>query len=139
MALAALDHVTLRTARLGELTTFYARVLGLRPGKRPPFGFGGSWLYCGGRAALHLVEAADLPGAPPSQTGQAPCIEHFAFRAENLAAFLAHLRAHDVAYRTAVVPGLEIRQVHLRDTDGNHVEIAFAPEEKADLGDYPGG
>ena len=33
MALAALDHVTLRTARLGELTSFYARVLGLRPGK----------------------------------------------------------------------------------------------------------
>ncbi len=143
MALAALDHVTLRTARLGELTTFYARVLGLRPGKRPPFGFSGTWLYCGGHAALHLVETADSPEAPPSPTGQTPCIEHFAFRAqgraENLADFLAHLRELDVAYRTAVVPEFEIRQVHLRDPDGNHVEIAFAPEEKAELGDYPGG
>ncbi len=139
MALAALDHVTLRTARLGELTTFYARVLGLRPGKRPPFGMGGAWLYCGGHAALHLVEAADSPEAPSPQTGQAPCIEHFAFRAENLADFLAHLRELDVAYRTAVVPEFEIRQVHLRDPDGNHVEIAFGPEEEAELGDYPGG
>ncbi len=133
MALAALDHVTLRTARLGELTTFYARVLGLRPGKRPPFGFGGTWLYCGGHAALHLVEAADSPEVP------APRIEHFAFRAENLAAFLAHLRELDVAYRTAIVPEFEIRQVHLHDPDGNHVEIAFAPEEEAELGDYPAG
>ncbi len=139
MALAALDHVTLRTARLGELTTFYARALGLRPGKRPPFGFAGTWLYCGGHAALHLVEIATSTEAPLSRTSQAPCIEHFAFRAENLAAFLAHLRELDIAYRTAVVPEFEIRQVHLRDPDGNHVEIAFAPEEEAELGDYPVG
>ncbi len=133
MALAALDHVTLRTARLGELTSFYARALGLRPGKRPPFGFDGAWLYCDGHAALHLVEVADSPEVP------APRIEHFAFRAENLADFLAHLRELDVAYRTAVVPEFEIRQVHLRDPDGNHIEIAFAATEEAELGDYPGG
>ncbi len=131
MALAALDHVTLRTARLGELTTFYAQALGLRPGKRPPFGFDGAWLYCGGHAALHLVEVADSPEVP------APRIEHFAFRAENLADFLTHLRELDIAYRTAVVPEFEIRQVHLHDPDGNHVEIAFAPGETAELGDYP--
>jgi len=133
MALAALDHVTLRTARLSELTDFYARVLGLAPGKRPGFQFPGAWLYCGDRAALHLVEVADSPEVP------APRIEHFAFRAEGLAEFLAHLRELDVAYRTAIVPNFEIRQVHLRDPDGNHVEIAFAPEEEAELGDYPGG
>ncbi len=132
MALAALDHVTIRTARLSELTDFYARVLDLKPGKRPGFQFPGAWLYCGGRAALHLVEVADPPEAP------APKIEHFAFRAEGLAEFLAHLRELDVAYRTAIVPDFEIRQVHLRDPDGNHVEIAFAPEEAAELGDYPG-
>jgi catechol 2,3-dioxygenase-like lactoylglutathione lyase family enzyme len=131
MALAALDHVTIHTSRLGALTDFYARVLELRPGKRPPFGFDGAWLYCDSHAALHLVEVADSPEVP------APRIEHFAFRAENLADFLAHLRALDVAYRTAVVPEFEIRQVHLRDPDGNHVEIAFAAEEEAELGDYP--
>jgi catechol 2,3-dioxygenase-like lactoylglutathione lyase family enzyme len=133
MALAALDHVTLRTARLGELTTFYARALGLRPGKRPPFDFDGAWLYCDSHAALHLVEVADSPVVP------SPRIEHFAFRAENLAEFLAHLRELDVAYRTAILPEFEIRQVHIRDPDGNHVEIAFAREEEAELGDYPAG
>jgi catechol 2,3-dioxygenase-like lactoylglutathione lyase family enzyme len=130
MALAALDHVTIRTARLAELTEFYTRVLGLTPGKRPGFKFPGAWLYCEGHAALHLVEVADSPEVP------APRIEHFAFRAEDgaengaesLAEFLARLSELDIAYRTAVVPDFEIRQVHIRDPDGNHVEIAFAPD-----------
>ncbi len=141
MALAALDHVTIRTARLGALTDFYTRVLGLGPGKRPPFDFAGAWLYCNGHAVLHLVEVADSPEVP------APRIEHFAFRAEgraeghadDLAEFLTRLREFDVTYRTAVVPEFGIRQVHLRDPDGNHIEIAFAPEEGAELGGHPGG
>jgi catechol 2,3-dioxygenase-like lactoylglutathione lyase family enzyme len=143
MALAALDHVTIHTTRLGALTDFYARVLGLRPGNRPPFKFTGAWLYCGDRPTLHLVElptAQDNP-APAAQDGPArtPKIEHFAFRAEGLAEFLAQLRDFDVAYRTTIGPEFEIRQVHIHDPDGNHVEIAFAPEEEAELGDYPGG
>ena len=133
MALAALDHINIRTARLGVLTDFYARVLGLRPGKRPPFDSGGAWLYCGDRAAVHLVEVSDSPEVP------APRIEHFAFRAENLAEFLAQLREFDVAYQTNIVPDLEIRQVNIRDPDGNHIEIAFGPTEEADLSDYPAG
>ena len=133
MTLSALDHVTIRTARLAELTGFYSEVLGLAPGARPGFRFPGAWLYCGELAALHLVEVADSPEVP------APRIEHFAFRAENLAEFLARLDEFDVAYRTAVVPEFGIRQVHLRDPDGNHVEIAFAAEEDAELGDPPGG
>ena len=141
MALAALDHVTIHTARLGELTDFYAKALGLRPGKRPPFGFGGAWLYCGDRPTLHLVElpaAQDSPErASPDSQATGPKIEHFAFRAEGLAEFLAQLRGLDIAYHTAIVPEFEIRQVHIRDPDGNHVEIAFAPEEEAELGDYP--
>ncbi len=152
MALAALDHVTIHTTRLGALTDFYARVLGLRPGNRPPFKFTGAWLYCGDRPTLHLVElptTQDNP-APATQDGPAqdspaqdspartPKIEHFAFRAEGLAEFLAQLRDFDVAYRTAIVPEFEIRQVHIRDPEGHHIEIAFAPEEKADLSDFPG-
>jgi catechol 2,3-dioxygenase-like lactoylglutathione lyase family enzyme len=131
MALAALDHINIRTARLGVLTDFYAQVLGLKPGKRPPFKSGGAWLYCGDRAAVHLVEVSDSPEVPT------PRIEHFAFRAENLAEFLAQLRESDIAYQTNIVPDLEIRQVNIYDPDGNHIEIAFGREEEADLSDFP--
>lgn len=133
MPLIDLDHVNIRTARLAEMTAFYGEVLGLEPGARPPFGFGGAWLYCGTRAAVHLVEVPEAPA------GRQPRIEHFAFRAEGLAAFLARLRARRVAYRISIVPGVNLRQVNVLDPDGNHIEIAFGPEEKADLADYPGG
>ena len=131
MPLTVLDHVNMRTARLGEMTAFYAEVLGLRPGNRPPFSFGGAWLYCGGRAAIHLVEVDTTP------QGTEPRIEHFAFKAEGLADFLATLRRMDVAYRVSIVPEWGIRQVNLRDPDGNRIEVQFAPEEDADLSDFP--
>ncbi len=139
MTVERLDHFTINTTDVPRSVEFYTDVLGLRDGDRPAFNFPGAWLYCGDHAAVHLVEVADSPEVPLSQTSQAPRIEHFAFRAENLAQFLAHLRALDVAYRTTVVPDLEIRQGHLHDPEGNHIEIAFGPNEEAELGDYPGG
>lgn len=127
MTLIALDHVNIRTADLAAMVSFYSDVLELAPGPRPPFSFNGAWLYCGANAAIHLVERA----IPPRE-GE-PHIEHFAFRAENLAAFLERLRIKQVPYQVNTVPGLGLRQVHVRDPDGNHIEIAFAAHEEADL------
>ncbi len=132
MTIHDLDHVNIRTARLAEMVAFYSDVLGLSPGARPPFGFAGAWLYCGDKAAVHLVEVDKAPG-----TGGAR-IEHFAFMAEGLARFLTKLREKGVAYRTAIIPGIGNRQIHLRDPDGNHIEIQFAASEEADLSDYSG-
>ena len=131
MPLVQLDHVNIRTARLAEMTTFYTEVLGLRPGARPDFDVDGAWLYCDAQAAVHLVAVCEAP------RGAGPKIEHFAFRAAGLADFLQHLQAMDVAYRISIVPGLGLRQVNIHDPDGNHIEIAFAAEEQADLADYP--
>ena len=131
MALQFLDHVNLRTTRLNEMTRFYSDVLGMRPGARPPFSFGGAWLYCGEKAAIHLVEVERAPRT------REPRIEHFAFRAVGLSDFLAHLRKLDTAYRISIVPGYELRQVNIHDPDGNHIEVTFAAEEEADLSNYP--
>ncbi len=126
MTLIDLDHVNIRTARGGALVRFYREVLGLEVGPRPPFSFDGTWLYCGTKAAIHLVEI-DSPGAGGGISG----IEHFAFTASGLEAFLDRLRAAEVAYEIRTVPDWGIRQVHLRDPDGNHVEVAFAPDDGA--------
>jgi len=125
MSLHWLDHVNIRTARLAEMVRFYTRVLGLEEGERPPFPFGGSWLYCGEKAAVHLVETPSTPA------GTGPRIEHFAFRASDLVDFLDRLGKHGVDYDITVVPGLELTQVNVRDPDGNHIEIAFEPHERA--------
>ena len=131
MPLVSLDHVNIRTANLAAMSGFYEDVIGLEKGPRPPFrGFDGAWHYCGGKAAVHLVEI-DRP-AEVKETQ----IEHFAFRGGELAAFLDNLRAAKIAYQVAVIPDIEIRQVNIYDPDGNHIEIQFAATEKADIGPF---
>jgi catechol 2,3-dioxygenase-like lactoylglutathione lyase family enzyme len=130
--IAWLDHVNIRTANLAAMSRFYEDVLGLRRGSRPDFRFGGAWHYCGDRAAVHLVEMQ----RPPE--GGSPRLEHFAFRAFGFAPFLDRLRRANVPYEISVVPGLDIRQVNIHDPDGNHIEVQFGPEEKADLAPFEG-
>ncbi len=124
------DHVNIRTANLANMLSFYQQVLGLESKERPPFGFGGAWMYAGDQAIVHLVEVAEQT-APED-----PQLEHFALRSAGLADFLAHLREHNVAYQIGIIPEWEIRQVNFYDPDGNHIHVDFAPEEQADLSDH---
>lgn len=101
---------------------FYTDVVGLTAGPRPPFSFAGSWLYCGDKAAVHLV-------GNPVEGGGESRIDHFAFRAQGLTDFLARLKSLQVPYRLSVVPQLGLRQVNIVDPDGNRIEVAFAAAE----------
>ncbi len=123
MPLVWLDHVNIRTANLEKMTRFYVDILGMEIGARPSFPFNGCWLYCGGRAAVHLVESSSTPA------GIEPQIEHFAFRAQDMPTFLDKLKKHGIPYRMATVPDLELEQVHISDPDGNHIEVAFDTRE----------
>ena len=125
MPLCWLDHVNIRTANLEAMTRFYSDVVGLTVGPRPPFPFAGAWLYCGDKAAVHLV------GRPVVGSGESH-IDHFAFRAQGLSDFLARLKSLEVPYRLTVVPQLELRQVNIADPDGNRIEVAFAADEVVD-------
>ena len=78
MPVSSLDHINIRTENLKKMTEFYAKVLGMKKGKRPAFKFGGAWLYCGNRAAVHLVEVKQQPKANNVQ------LEHFAFKANDI-------------------------------------------------------
>jgi hypothetical protein len=92
----------------------------LELGARPPYSFGGAWLYLNDQAVLHLVESE----SPPA--GAEPKIEHFAFRATGLNEFIARLDVSSVSYRRATVPATGLEQVHFSDPDGNHIEVGFA-------------
>lgn len=129
MALLDLDHVNIRTARLDAMSRFYEDILGLKLGPRPPFSFNGAWLYCGDKAAIHLVEIASEGPAADSSGSRLSGIEHFAFNAEGLDAFLARLEGREIGFELRTVPEFGTRQVHFRDPDGNHIEVAFAPAD----------
>lgn len=122
-----LDHVNLRTGRLDEMVAWYGEVLGMTPGPRPDFGFPGAWLYANEQALVHLV-AVD-PG--PGPQGDDLSLEHGAFSASGLAAFLALLDARGDRYRIVRIEDFGIVQVNIWDPDGNHLHIDFKASEEA--------
>jgi catechol-2,3-dioxygenase len=129
MGLQRLDHINVNTSQLETLKTFYSEVLGMTPGPRPNFSFGGAWMYCGGRPFVHLVERARLE--PMSGDLR---LQHFAFAADDLAGFLARLRELGVPYRVGIVDDFEICQINVTDPDGNHLHIDFPLAEARALG-----
>ncbi len=123
MQLGTLDHVNVRTAKVAEMRAWYARVLGMIDGDRPPFPFPGAWLYAGKNPVVHLVGVA----AEPANTD--PKLEHFAFSATGLKIFRDKLERLGETYNVRVVPGLGIVQFNVWDPDGNHIHIDFQPTE----------
>ncbi|WP_298850027.1 VOC family protein [uncultured Ruegeria sp.] len=125
MGIASLDHVNLRTTRLDEMIEWYGDVLGMAVGPRPPFPFPGAWLYAGERACVHLV------GVEAEATGSETelKLEHFAFSANGLDRFEAHLETSGISYRRVDVPAVNVIQVNVWDPDGNHIHIDFPSDE----------
>ena len=128
MPINALEHFTLRCKDLEETRAFYAEVLGMEVGPRPPFPFPGYWIYSGGTPVVHLAEeiegvtAQDRPANQEAGTGG---LDHVAFRATELSAMLARLRKHDVPFREAEVPGANLHQVFVYDPNKVMLELNF--------------
>jgi hypothetical protein len=101
----------------------------MSPGPRPNFSFGGAWMYCGGRPAVHLVERAKLEPVHGDLK-----LQHFAFAAKGLGEFLARLSQLDVPYRVGILDDFEICQINLTDPDGNHLHVDFPVAEARELG-----
>jgi catechol 2,3-dioxygenase-like lactoylglutathione lyase family enzyme len=120
----SLDHVNVRTSNLERLVRFYADVLGLHAGERPPLGFPGAWMYAGDRAVIHLVGVEQQP-----MPEGALRLEHFAFAASGLRELLARLEAHGVEHRQTRQAGTGNVVVDLRDPDGNRLHVDFDPSE----------
>jgi len=132
MAMYWLDHVNIRTSNLDAMSAFYEDVLGLPRGKRPSFGMGGAWHYCGKQAVVHLVESTKKLKTEEAQ------IEHFALRAGGtVKAFQKKMRETDTPYKVVPLTEINMIQVNVFDPDGNKIEIQFAASE-ADMEAFGG-
>jgi len=129
MGLLRLDHVNVCTRQLDKLKAFYSEVLGLTPGPRPNFSFGGAWMYCGSFPVVHLVER---PALQPSEGDLR--IQHFALAANDLPGFLARLAKLGVEWRVGILDDFELCQINVHDPDGNHIHIDFPLAEARLLG-----
>jgi catechol 2,3-dioxygenase-like lactoylglutathione lyase family enzyme len=129
MGLLRLDHVNVNTTRLATMKAWYTEVLGMTPGPRPNFSFGGAWMYCEGFPCVHLVERERMEPASGDLK-----VQHFAFAARDLGAFLERLSALQVPYRVGILDDFEICQINVTDPDGNHLHIDFPLAEARRLG-----
>lgn len=97
-----LDHATIVTHDLEPTRRFFAEVVGLREGARPPFRVAGYWFYDDEHPAIHLVDAT----LPAATSRSAPRIDHIAFRiatAEAWRELITRLETHGVRYDLARV------------------------------------
>ena len=127
---AELNHINLSTVRLAEMVVFYQDILGFRVGDRPPFDNVGAWMYLEDKPLIHLTERER------EQRNVEPKINHFAFTASGMAEFITHLRAHEIPYLVRLVPEVEMRQVVIKDPDGNLFEVMFERHEEADMSPF---
>jgi len=129
MPLRNLNHVLVLADDLEATRDFYAEVLGLEVGERPPFAFPGYWLYLGNRAVIHLASkdrGGTGEGASADGTG---AIDHIAFEATGLADMTARLEARGIPARQREVPGLGLRQLFVQDPNGVTIELNYPASE----------
>lgn len=130
MAVDQLEHFTVRCTDLERTRDFYAEVIGLRVGPRPPFDFQGYWLYLGEQPVVHLVlESERSDGRPVRPAGSAPvetgALDHIAFRGQDIDGTRAVLKSRGLPYREVSVPGRPLRQIFVHDPDGVLIELNF--------------
>ena len=137
MAVAALDHFNIRTPRLDETKRFFAEVIGLREGPRPPFSFPGAWMYAGDRPIVHLIGAAaadDLTAETPEpfgpRAGLTGAVDHLAFAATDFAAMKRRLEEAGLDYVERTLPGYGQKQLFLADPNGVTIELIFPKPER---------
>lgn len=123
MDIQRLDHVNIRTGQLNEMMSWYGEVLGLYPGDRPDFSFGGAWLYAEKAVVIHLIDI----GEEAAVGGEANLkLEHFSLAATDIESFESELEASNTPYQRIVLASIGEIQLHMRDPDGNHLHIDFS-------------
>lgn len=124
-----IDHINIRTAKPRETRDFFVDVVGLRDGDRPPFNFGGYWLYAGDQAVVHIVDSGDT-GAHGIATGRGgAAIDHVSFRMTGYAALRETLKKRNLESLMRIVPRNGDVQLFVDDPNGVTLELTFAGSE----------
>ena len=137
MPLSHLEHYLIQAEDLEATKEWYVRVLGMRSGAHPDFGFPVYWLYIGDGDVLHLTQGGtgvsekrkQYLGQESQETRGSGVIDHVAFRATGLPEMIAHLDRLGIAYKERQVDDQGLYQLFLFDPNGVKVELNFAAAE----------
>lgn len=143
MPLSHIEHFLVASDDIDATRDWYARVLGMKPGPHPEFGFPVHWMYLGDTDVVHIGPSARQAGERQRQflgrTSQdsgkgTGAIDHIAFRATGLRATMEHLRAQRVEFTERRAQGQALYQLFFYDPNGIKIELNFSAEEAGDAG-----
>lgn len=138
MPLSHIEHFLLASDDIDATRDWYARVLGMKPGPHPDFGFPVHWMYLGGVDVVHIGPSAKNAGeiqkkylgrtsqASPAGTG---AIDHIAFRATGLREMIDHLRKEGIDFSQRRASGQALFQLFFHDPNGVKIELNYAAGE----------
>ncbi len=118
----SVHHVARTTRRLEASRRFYRDVLGFREIQRPPFSFGGAWLYNYG-VQIHLIEDPRAPDPTEISTQT----NHPTPHVDDIQQAKQLLEAHGIPYRENLQTATGVLQLFFQDPDGHHVELGTYP------------
>ncbi|MBM3344460.1 MAG: glyoxalase [Betaproteobacteria bacterium] len=127
MTATAMNHFTILTDDVERTLAFYADILDLHPGARPPFTFPGAWLYAreGSDPILHVI------GGKPKGELTKGVIDHMAFTGKGLAGLIAKLKARGIEYDLRRLPEYGTWQIFFHDPNQAKIELDFDAAEAA--------
>jgi catechol 2,3-dioxygenase-like lactoylglutathione lyase family enzyme len=122
-----LNHVNIRTADLAGTRDFYANVLGLEEGFRPPFPTPGHWLYAGDVAVVHISPCDPASSVRTDPAGMGQGLDHFALWGSGYIGQIETLERNGIEYTQRLAGGGRVIQVFFHDPNGIQVEVGFEP------------
>ena len=138
MALSHIEHILVAADDIDATRDWYARVLGMRCGPHPDFGFPVHWMYLGDVDVVHIGPSAkganEIQKKYLGRTSQATgagtgAIDHIAFRARGLGEMLVHLKAEQIPFTQRRANGQALFQVFFFDPNGIKIELNYDAAE----------
>ena len=123
-------HVSVTVTDVAKAREFYSETLGFEEIPRPAFNFPGIWYSLGENLQLHIILNDQLVRpAVERETIQAR-YAHFALWTDDCDATAAKIEALGLVCRDVVSGPTGLRQVFVKDPDGNMVEF-IGPSKRA--------
>jgi catechol 2,3-dioxygenase-like lactoylglutathione lyase family enzyme len=138
MPLSHIEHLLVAADDIDATRDWYARVLGMKSGPHPDFGFPVHWMYIGEVDVVHIGPSAKMAGdiqrkylgrtSQGSSEGTG-AIDHIAFRATGLRTMLEHLKREKIGFTQRRANGQALFQLFFHDPNGIKIELNYAAAE----------
>ena len=118
-----LNHVSITVTDVAKAREFYTGQLGLEEIPRPAFDFPGIWYSLGGGLSLHIILNDQLVRDATEREKIVARYPHFALWTDDADATARRIQERGLVCRDVISGPTGLRQLFVKDPDGNMVEF----------------